>query len=110
MRRALIVLLACGASARADVRVDIRPAHEAGLDLTHWDHPHWTLVPTNAAIPVELRTSVRVANALALHAGGTPAPRALAGSQLELGQFKLFGQIRASLVIARAGVGIKFVL
>ncbi len=42
---------------------------------------------------------------------GTPlVPRALAGTQLELGQFKLFAQVNAAPSLASLGVGIRFVL
>ncbi len=44
------------------------------------------------------------------HAGSPLVPRALAGTQLELGQFKLFGQVNASLTLASVGVGFRFVL
>jgi hypothetical protein len=122
-----------------------------GMDLALATTGRLELAATSAAIPVELTTGVRVANALALYAGGaidfdlgeasvtaqtsgdlrdaggrsigtvaitggeshagSPlVPRALAGSQLELGQFKLFGQVNASLAIASVGIGIRFVL
>lgn len=46
----------------------------------------------------------------ASHSGTPVVPRALAGAQLELGQFKIFAQVNASPSLASLGAGIRFVL